>query len=390
MTLFTFERNLLLKNKVNFLFPLLLIVLFAFPLFFDHELAYTEFDELNHNYEEAQRLIETLKEDENEKEFVESLEKSNKLIEAILRAKNTGNVQEMVEATYHYEKDILDRLISGQRQGLPIIEQQKRVELLRYMKEHQIQRYSIFDLPAHLPLANYYENIFSGMISSFLILCITALFLSSIISYEKRKQVISLVNLLPDSMVKKHSIRFTVYYGAAMLSLVIPFLFVSILVVIKNGLGDFRYPVGTIIGQEIRILPMYAYLFQSFLFLLLWVFFLSTISFLLSALFEHSLVNLLGTLLCLFLAEYRLFSSIGWIESISHYLPTSYPRRRYFLSTSFRTGYFHEWYLDTWYMEYCSIIHRYVRYLYKKELLKHKNNRSGDKNLVTVSYFSLG
>ena len=30
----------------------------------------------------------------------------------------------MVEATYHYEKDILDRLISGQRQGIPIIEQQ--------------------------------------------------------------------------------------------------------------------------------------------------------------------------------------------------------------------------------------------------------------------------
>ncbi|OSP59257.1 ABC transporter permease, partial [Enterococcus faecium] len=83
-------------------------------------------------------MIETLKEDENEKEFVESLEKSNKLIEAILHAKNTGNVQQMVEATYHYEKDILDRLISGQRQGIPIIEQQKRVELLRYMKEHQI------------------------------------------------------------------------------------------------------------------------------------------------------------------------------------------------------------------------------------------------------------
>ena len=324
MSLLTFERNLLLKNKVNFLFPQLLVVLFAFPLFFDHKLAYTEFDELNHNYEEMQRLIETLKEDENEKEFVESLEKSNKLIEAILHAKNTGNVQQMVEATYHYEKDILDRLISGQRQGIPIIEQQKRVELLRYMKEHQIQRYSIFDLPAHLSLANYYENIFSGMISSFLILCITALFLSSIISYEKRKQVISLVNLLPDSMVKKHSIRFTIYYGAAMLSLVMPFLIVSILVIIKNGLGDFRYPVGTIIGQEIRILPMYEYLFQSFLFLLLWVLFLSTISFLLSALFEHSLVNLLGTLLCLFLAEYRLFSSIGWIESISHYLPTSY------------------------------------------------------------------
>ncbi|MCH0466789.1 ABC transporter permease, partial [Enterococcus faecium] len=148
MSLLTFERNLLLKNKVNFLFPLLLVVLFAFPLFFDHKLAYTEFDELNHNYEEMQRLIETLKEDENEKEFVESLEKSNKLIEAILHAKNTGNVQQMVEATYHYEKDILDRLISGQRQGIPIIEQQKRVELLRYMKEHQIQRYSIFDLPA--------------------------------------------------------------------------------------------------------------------------------------------------------------------------------------------------------------------------------------------------
>lgn len=72
--------------------------------FFDHKLAYTEFDELNHNYEEMQRLIETLKEDENEKEFVESLEKSNKLIEAILHAKNTGNVQQMVEATYHYEK----------------------------------------------------------------------------------------------------------------------------------------------------------------------------------------------------------------------------------------------------------------------------------------------
>lgn len=67
----------------------MLVVLFAFPLF-DHKLAYTEFDELNHNYEEMQRLIETLKEDENEKEFVESLEKSNKLIEAILHAKTQG------------------------------------------------------------------------------------------------------------------------------------------------------------------------------------------------------------------------------------------------------------------------------------------------------------
>ena len=134
--------------------------------FFDHELAYTEFDELNHNYEETQRLIETLKEDENEKEFVESLEKSNKLIEAILRAKTQGMSRKWSKQLIIMKK-IYWVLISGQRQGLPIIEQQKRVELLRYMKEHQIQRYSIFDLPAHLPLANYYENIFSGMISSF-------------------------------------------------------------------------------------------------------------------------------------------------------------------------------------------------------------------------------
>ena len=89
MSLLTFERNLLLKNKVNFYF----LYCWSCSLhshFFDHKLAYTEFDELNHNYEEMQRLIETLKEDENEKEFVESLEKSNKLIEAILHAKTQG------------------------------------------------------------------------------------------------------------------------------------------------------------------------------------------------------------------------------------------------------------------------------------------------------------
>lgn len=324
MVLFEFERNLLLKNKINYLFPLLLTLLFLFPLFFDYELAYTEFDELNHNYTENQRLIEILKEDENEKEFVESLETSTKLIEEILHAKNADDAHRIVEATYHYEKDLLDRLTSGQRQGIPIIEQQKRVELLSYLKEHQIRRYSIFDLPANVPLANYYESIFSGMISSFLILCISALFLSSIISYEKRKRVIPLVNLLPDSILKKHAIRFFSYFSATVLCMIFPLIVASVIILMKNGLGDFRYPVGTIIDQEIRILPMYVYLLQTFLFLVFWLLFLTTISFLLSALFEHYLVNLLGTLLCLFLAEYRLFSSIGFMEEIRHYLPTSY------------------------------------------------------------------
>ena len=137
--------------------------------------------------------------------------------------------------------------------------------------------------------------------------------------------------------------------------------------------ADFRYPVGTSLVrryESFRCMRIFSRVFCS---CCCGYSFLSTISFLLSALFEHSLVNLLGTLLCLFLAEYRLFSSIECIESISHYLPTSYVdfqnvmrRRRYVLATSFRTGYFHEWYLDTWYMEYRSIIHRYGRYLYKK------------------------
>ncbi len=104
MSLLTFERNLLLKKQSKLFISSIVGRALCIPTFFDHKLAYTEFDELNHNYEEMQRLIETLKEDENEKEFVESLEKSNKLIEAILHAKNTGNVQQMVEATYHYEK----------------------------------------------------------------------------------------------------------------------------------------------------------------------------------------------------------------------------------------------------------------------------------------------
>ena len=64
-------------------------MLFAFPLF-DHKLAYTEFDELNHNYEEMQRLIETLKEDENEKEFVESLEKKQQTDRSNLTCKTQG------------------------------------------------------------------------------------------------------------------------------------------------------------------------------------------------------------------------------------------------------------------------------------------------------------
>ena len=88
MSLLTFERNLLLKQSKLFISSIVGRAL-CIPIF-DHKLAYTEFDELNHNYEEMQRLIETLKEDENEKEFVESLEKSNKLIEAILHAKTQG------------------------------------------------------------------------------------------------------------------------------------------------------------------------------------------------------------------------------------------------------------------------------------------------------------
>lgn len=104
-----------------------------------------------------QRLIETLKEDENEKEFVESLEKATNWSKQSYM-QNTGNVQQMVEATYHYEKIYwIDWFLVKDKEFQSLNNKTCRVAPL--YEEHQIQRYSILTCQ-RISLANYYENIF--------------------------------------------------------------------------------------------------------------------------------------------------------------------------------------------------------------------------------------
>ncbi|EPH95074.1 hypothetical protein D920_02716 [Enterococcus faecalis 13-SD-W-01] len=323
MSLLKFECINLLKNKINYLPFIVLTLLLLIPVIFHREVPWSEIDELKANQFANEQTINAIKEDDTAAETIEDLKIANKNIEAVISALQSQDTNKIVESKHIFEEKNLEDMLSGKLVGIPIIEQKKVVSKLNYLYQKNYPLVSLDDTRV-LPLANYYELIFSGTIPSILFLAISAILVATITSYEKRKQYIVLINLLPKRLVPKNAIRFFSYFLFSSLSVLLPLALVSLIVAMKNGMGNFNYPIATIVNNDVTILPISTFFYQNIIFIILWILLLILISFFLSIFTGNYLVNIGGLLLSLLITNYNISSGGANNDNFIQYLPTSY------------------------------------------------------------------
>jgi ABC-2 type transport system permease protein len=323
MSLLKFECINLLKNKINYLPFIVLTLLLLIPVIFHREVPWSEIDELKANQFANEQTIDAIKDDDTAAGTIEDLKIANKNIEAVISALQSQDTNKIVESKYIFEEKNLEDMLSGKLVGIPIIEQKKVVSKLNYLNQKNYPLVSLDDTRI-LPLANYYELIFSGTIPSILFLAISAILVATITSYEKRKQYIVLINILPKRLVSKNVVRFFSYFLFSSLSVLLPLALVSLIVAIKNGMGNFNYPIATIVNSDVSILPISTFFYQNIIFIILWILLLILISFFLSIFTGNYLVNIGGLFLSLLITNYNISPTGANNNNFIQYLPTSY------------------------------------------------------------------
>lgn len=323
MSLLKFEWINLIKNKINYLPLIILTLLLLMPVFFHRESPWREIDELKANQFANEQTINAIKEDVTATEVIEDLTIANENIEELISALESQDANKIVESKYIYEEKNLEDMLAGKLVGIPIIEQRKVVSKLDYLRKNNYPLVSL-ENSKDLPLANYYEQIFSGAIPSILFLAISGILAATITSYEKRKQYSPLINILPKRLFFKNAIRFSSYFLFSLLSVLLPLALASLIVTIKNGVGNFNYPIATISNEDVTILPVASFFHQNLMFIVSWIFLMILISFLLSIFTGNYLVNIGGVLLFLLITNYNHSPRGTNNSSLIHYLPTSY------------------------------------------------------------------
>ncbi|MCO5496233.1 ABC transporter permease [Enterococcus innesii] len=323
MSLFKFECINLLKNKVNYFPCIILTLLLLIPLIVHRESNWNELNELRANQLANEQTIDAIKEDETAAETVADLKIANKNIEAVILALQSQDKDKIVESKYIFEKKNLDDMLAGKLVGIPIVEQKKVVAKLEYLHKNNDSLVSLEDSRV-LPLANYYELIFSGMVPSIIFLAISAILAATITSYEKRKRSIELINVIPKSPVFKSVMRYSSYFLFSLMSILFPLAIISVIVSVKNGIGNFYYPIATIVNDDAAIIPIVTFFYQNIIIIILWLLLLTLISFFISLFTGNYLVNIGGVLLPLLLASYNSSPVESNGNEFIQYFPTSY------------------------------------------------------------------
>lgn len=323
MTIFKLESKNLVKNKANFFLILALVGIFLIPFFLPQQEIDYELYDMEYSLEVNQQTIENLKNEPKAVEVINDLEATNLLILDVIHALKDGNPQSIVGAKYNFEKRTLEDLLAGKIVGIPIIAQQKKVTLLEELRIKEYPYINLFS-PWNLQLSNYFEYLFSGGVPSIIFLALSVVLIGSIVTYEKRKKTIDLISTSPDNLLKKHFSRFIAYFLFVVASVFLSLLFISVIVLFKNGFGLIDYPVVIIQGGEIVLLTMLEFLGRNLLLLLFWLLFLTSLSFFINLFSSNYLINLGILALFIFISNFGIMDNLSNNKLIINNSPGSY------------------------------------------------------------------
>lgn len=326
MTQLLFEWKKILTYKTNYFGMVVLFLLFIVPvIFFSSDIAQIENIQLR-NY---QANLEISKQAEKSMEDVpeaigqlEKVKESNELMENLVNTYLSDKESEKLVAEYQYEKIQLRDLQDGSLVGIPIVEQQKKVSSLEYLIQNDISK--VYDNHNSIPALNYLAQIFKGKIPAALILMICSLLLANIYSFEKRNNTISFFNILPNDLNHTAVNKIVTTTLFALITFVVPVMLTFLFLLVRNGLGNLNYPiVYSPDGFEVSIMTVLTFIMKSVVLNILFIIFLSIMSFFIS-LFTGSVIVNAGILVAMLLLSESPILKVEPLNNFAQFLPFSY------------------------------------------------------------------
>ena len=273
------EIQKLRSRKINFLPPLLFLLILMIPLLIQLTISQNERDEQKYRTVEASLVsdtqeIERLKQNNGNANRIETLEKKLTLYNQLLDSMAKNHYFDRLRAESDLAKIDYEDMLASNQIGKIVTDQKILIAKLDYFIEKEKVIFEPIQTQ-RLPLVNYLIY-FSQFIPFIAIWGILLLFMTKFLTDEYTDKTIAWNWVVPRNPYKILKQKSLIYWFWMSLSLLLPLTLVSGLISLWNGLGDSQYPLFFIDNQQnVTMKFAYQYLLQLFVGIFLLVIFLT-------------------------------------------------------------------------------------------------------------------
>lgn len=327
MSQFKFDALKILKTKSLYFGLVVLLLLFLLPLLTpsDNErVTQDRIYNLESNIDIQSQNMNRMGGSAETEELNEDREELISLNRELSRAYQDNDSRRIVELELEKDTHIIERSQSGSLDiGSSLAMYKENVAINEYLLEHDIERVD----PWHnkVPTANYIYLLFTGLIPMSIVYMIIGLIFASTYTLEKRNNNIDFLNSIPKSLHMIAASKLINISALIFISITVIFSITVLMNSFQYGIGDFNYPVGVSDQQEnIHVMEMHSFIFQGLTLIILFILFLSVLSFLISLFTDNLVANGIIILSVVLLSDTGLINEISILESFAHFLPMSY------------------------------------------------------------------
>jgi len=328
MTILKFEFKKLIKNKVNFIIMLGILLLTMVSILVPNYSAESELDYFRSELSTNKSVYNELKDTPEAEVVVADTQEVIGYLDSLISSLETGMYEDALQYELKFQNKLYEDMRAGRLVGgVSHIEQERTVSELDYLYTNGYSKnreVSTFEFP----LANYLLFLFSsGIFPSLLILMAISLLVSQLITYDSRKNTYHLISILPTKISALNVSKYIMTSLFTLVSILLPILIMSIIVLIKNGVGNTNYPISRIIeNRSVEIMTTTSFVSQNIVFIILWTLTITSASLLLYQFSGNTFLHVIFSLTFIILSQFDVFASLlgDQNNTLLGYLPTSY------------------------------------------------------------------
>ncbi|MGX7202840.1 hypothetical protein BCR22_10110 [Enterococcus plantarum] len=303
-----FEIIKIVREKSLYLLFLLLLIILIAPIFFmngDQSFKNSQYEQRLQN---NKVFLEQTKNDPTARKVIAEAKQENSYFEEALGALKNNDNEKLLQVEYKLEVALLNSMKEGSVVAAPQIEQEKKVSELDYLISHKIEQvdYSLNKIPA----INYLYYVFSDLLPYMYFLFVSFIIIANFSTFEKRRKTIDFFNVSPLATSKKLLVKIVGTIFSALLLIYISLAISFVVSALKNGIGNFNYPVSKITETgNVEIISITTFIFQCvFLFSILVIFF-SLVSYFVSLFTGNLIINIFLLISFVFISNFNITSS---------------------------------------------------------------------------------
>ncbi|MGX7417422.1 hypothetical protein ACWOFR_01325 [Carnobacterium gallinarum] len=302
-----FELLKIYREKTTYVLAAVLALVILVPLILGTPtIDYLQYYE--NNYQNNIRVIEKIKDDATAAETLNDIKESNSYLEKMIIATKNKNSDMFLSNELKYENKNLEDIKAGRLSSAPLIQQKATVAVLQYLYDNDIKKesYNVKELGS----INYLSTLFSTPQIVLVVLILVSFQMIYIFNLDYKKNNFIIYSLSPRSYLNVFITKFSANIVAVLLNVGSVFLFVFSISWLKNGIGNWNYPIATIQNNnDVSIISTREFLLKIVIFIFIFLILLGLLSLLLSILSSNLILNIAVITLPLILGQYELLDT---------------------------------------------------------------------------------